>query len=141
MTSSDFPATDDELLPVLPELLPLEPIFHTREFGTTLEDFEKRMAPGYWEVGASGRRYSREFVLEHLQQSAPADAATAGWKTSDHAVRRLGPTTYLLTYKLRQQERVTRRSTIWEKDSAGWRILYHQGTLVSAPVAKLESNN
>ena len=50
----------------------------------------------------------------------------------DHALRRLGPDTYLLTYTLRQIERITRRATIWQTTPEGWRILYHQGTMVSA---------
>ena len=37
-----------------------------------------------------------------------------------------------MTYTLRQLERVTRRATIWERTSEGWRILYHQGDLVAA---------
>ena len=39
---------------------------------------------------------------------------------------------YLFTYTLRQRERLTRRATIWQSTGDGWRILYHQGTLVSA---------
>jgi hypothetical protein len=67
-----------------------------------------------------------------LEQYPPVDAAAAGWQCYDHALRRLGPDTFLLTYTLRQVERVTRRATIWQSTSAGWRILYHQGTIVSA---------
>lgn len=123
---------DADLLAVLRELLPLEPIFHTKEFGLTLADFEKRMAADYWEVGASGSRYSREFILDLLAKNPPLDAASAGWRSSDHALRQFGPDTYLLTYTLLQSERLTRRSTIWEKANDCWRILYHQGTVVSS---------
>jgi hypothetical protein len=28
------------------------------------------MAPDYWETGASGRRYSRAFILHHLEQTS-----------------------------------------------------------------------
>jgi arsenate reductase len=126
-----FTSTEPDLVPVLKELRGREPIFHTPEFGATLTDFEKVMSPGYWEVGASGRRYSREFILRTLDRNPPVDAAAAGWKSYDHALRRLGPDTYLLTYTLRQPDRLTRRATIWQTTSAGWRILYHQGTIVS----------
>jgi hypothetical protein len=90
------------------------------------------MAPDYWEVGASGRRYSRGFILRTLKQSPPIDAASAGWQSSAYGLRRLGPDTYLFTYTLRQAERLTRRATIWQITGEGWRILYHQGTIVSA---------
>ena len=121
-----------ELAPVFEELRRREPIFHTPEFGTTVADLERATAPDYWEVGASGRRYSREFILQNLDRKDRVDAAAAGWQSYDHGLRRLGPDTYLLTYTLRQGARVSRRATIWEKVGGGWRILYHQGTVVLA---------
>jgi hypothetical protein len=40
---------------------------------------------------------------------------------------------YLLTYNLLEnKERKTRRATIWQKASSGWKIVYHQGTIVSS---------
>jgi hypothetical protein len=56
----------------------------------------------------------------------------AGWQSYDHGLCCLGPDTYLLTYTLRQENRVTRRATIWQLAPEGWRVLYHQGTIVSA---------
>jgi hypothetical protein len=127
-----FTHIDSELLPVFEELRRREPIFHTPEFGATRIDFETAMAPEYWEVGASGRRYSREFILRTLELSPPVDADTAGWQSSDYGLRRLGPDTYLFSYTLRQGERITRRATIWQSSANGWHILYHQGTIVTA---------
>jgi hypothetical protein len=127
-----FSHTDPDLVSVLDELRGREPIFHTSVFGSTRADFEKATAPEYWETSASGRRYSREFILGTLKQNPPVDAIAVGWQCYDHALRRLGPDTYLLTYTLRQIERLTRRATIWQATSEGWRILYHQGTIVSA---------
>ena len=127
-----FTHTDPDLFSVLEDLRRREPIFHTPEFGTTLAEFEKATAPDYWEASASGRRYSREFILRTLEQNPPVNAASVGWQSYDHALRRLGPDTYLLTYTLRQVNRLTRRATIWQTTSEGWRILYHQGTIVSA---------
>ena len=63
--------TSPELLAVLEELKLREPIFHHPEFGTTRWDYEAMTDPEFWEVGASGRRYSREFVLETLENRAP----------------------------------------------------------------------
>jgi hypothetical protein len=38
---------------------------------------------------------------------------------------------YLLIYTLLQdRERVTRRATIWRRTADGWKIVYHQGTIV-----------
>ena len=65
--------TDPTLQGVLEELMRREPIFHHPEFGTTRADFEKMTVPDFWEVGASGSRYSREYVLDTLEKrySAP----------------------------------------------------------------------
>jgi hypothetical protein len=105
---------------VLHELRPLEPIFHTKAFGLTRVERERRMAPDYWEVGASGRRYSRGFILQHLEDAPQADAEGAGWKTWDFGLRRLGPgSVYLLTYTLDQAGRITRRATLWHTTAGG----------------------
>lgn len=114
---------------VLEELRRLEPIFHTSAFGTALSDFERRMAAGYFEVGASGRLYSRASILDMLQREPPVDAGEAGWICSDHHLQALAPGIFLLTYTLRQRSRITRRATIWQKAAPGWEILYHQGTI------------
>jgi hypothetical protein len=126
-----LPSTDPSLKAVLAELRAREPIFHRPAFATTSEDFDRMMAPDYWEIGASGRRYNRNFILDMLAKNPPADAETAGWRASGFALRQLAPDTYLLTYSLRQFERLTRRSTLWHKAADGWMILYHQGTLVA----------
>ena len=53
------------------------------------------------------------------------------WDASDFHCRRLGPDVYLLTYTLLQnRERKTRRSTIWQHSETGWKIVFHQGTIV-----------
>jgi len=127
-----FTHVDRALLPVLEELCRREPIFHTEGFGRSLEDFERATALDFWEVGASGRRYSREFILGMRRQDQLVDADQAGWKVTGFGLRRLGPDCYLLTYTLDQAGRLTRRATIWERTSDAWRILYHQGTIVSA---------
>jgi len=132
MSAETITHTDPSLAPVLEELKRREPIFHTLAFGRTRADLEKATAEEYWEVGASGRRYSREFILDELEKHPPVDAAAVGWECRDQAVRQLGEDTYLMTYTLRQLERVTRRATIWQKTADGWRILYHQGTIVAA---------
>jgi hypothetical protein len=122
--------TDQNLAEVLEELKKREPIFHRPEFGTTRRDFENMTESNFWEVGASGRRYSREYVIDTLveRHSMPHND---NWVTSGFHCLELAPDTYLLTYTLVQDNtRVTRRATIWRKTQGGWKILYHQGTRV-----------
>jgi hypothetical protein len=127
-----FTHVDPGLQQVLDELRSREPIFHTERFGRSLKEFESSTVPDFWEVGASGRRYSRAFILEMRGREALVDADAAGWKATGFGLRRLGPDCFLLTYTLDQQGRITRRATIWEQTGPGWRILYHQGTVVTA---------
>jgi hypothetical protein len=86
----------------------------------------------FWEIGASGRRYSRAYVLKTLAQRAAARTEDS-WETRDFHCRELAPGVFLLTYTLRQGQRVTRRATLWQRRARHWRILFHQGTVVEEP--------
>ncbi len=122
--------TDAGLESVLEELKGREPVFHRTELGTKRTDFEDMMAEDFWEIGASGRRYSREFVLDELERRYAGDYDDV-WETSDFGCRRLSEDLYLLTYTLLQNGvRRTRRSTIWRQTAGGWKIVLHQGTVV-----------
>lgn len=129
----DF-TTPPELMPVLHELADREPIFHRPELGTTRADFERMTREDFWETGASGRRYSRALVLDELERRF-AQPQEDVWETSEFCCRELAPALYLLTYTLLQKPRsnpprTTRRATIWQRTAEGWKIVYHQGTLV-----------
>ena len=121
---------DPALSDILAELSRREPIFHRPELGTTRADFEKMTVNDFWEVGASGRRYSRAYVLDELEKRHAVPHADV-WKATGFHCRRLADDIYLLTYTLLQNgERQTRRSTIWQRTSEDWKIVYHQGTVV-----------
>lgn len=122
--------TEPHLLGVLEELRRREPIFHRPELGMTRADFDAQTVPDYWEVGASGRRYSREVIWSTLEKRYAAGEPDE-WETSGFHCRHLAGETYLLTSTLRQGDRVTHRASIWQRTDDGWRILYHQGTVVS----------
>jgi hypothetical protein len=131
-------ATASELAEILDELANREPIFHRPEFGTSRAGFEKMTDEDFWEVGASGRRYSRKFVLDELEKRFSAPHAEV-WETQGFRCQRLAEDVYLLTYTLVQnlvqnpgseKTRTTRRSTIWRHTGDGWKIVFHQGTVV-----------
>ena len=88
------------------------------------------MEEEFWEVGASGRRYSRASVL-NLLEKRHAEPHEDVWETSEFRCDRLAADLYLLTYTLLQDKaRLTRRATIWRKTPGEWKIVYHQGTIV-----------
>jgi hypothetical protein len=117
------------LLDVQAELLAREPIFHRPEFGTGREDYAAQTTDDFWEVGASGRIYDREHVLEALVRRGPG-AGDDDWVVSDVRCRELRHDTFAITYRLDQAGRLTRRLTIWRREPDGLKALYHQGTLI-----------
>jgi hypothetical protein len=124
--------TAPELNDILAELSRLEPIFHWPPKDMSRTALEKMTVDDFWETGASGSRYAREFVFDVLEQRK-AKAQPDVWETSDFHCRKLADDVYLLTYTLLQDNsRLTRRSTIWQKTADGWKIIYHQGTVVES---------
>ena len=119
---------DHGLEPVLEELRQLEPLIYAANGGRHRSYFESLLAPEFWEVGASGKRYSRAFVLDALEQRCtnPIDEA---WEVSGLHVQTIAEGVYLFTYTLHQPTRVSRRATLWRRTADGWQAVYHQGTV------------
>ena len=131
--------TEDE---VLIQLISLEPLFHRFEHlrgrTPTRSDFEAMTSPDFFEIGASGRLYSREFILQTLETRYSNQLPHPDlWSTRDFQLLPLGPGTWLLHYLLEQTlpegQRLTRRTTIWRQQPEGWQTLFHQGTVVESP--------
>jgi hypothetical protein len=114
------------------ELRDREPIFHRSPSGTTRAAFAALITDDYWEVGASGSVYRREEVLDVLERryADPAYDPMAGLEVSDFACRSAGEATWVVTYRLRQDARLTRRLTVWRHQDGAWVALYHQGTVI-----------
>jgi len=124
--------TDPRLIDTLKELSALEPVFHTPEAYSTLDAVENMMAPSFWEIGASGQRYSREYVRKVLSERLN-NPKTENWISNKFHCQAIAEDIYLLTYLLQQGDRMTQRSSIWQRTPKGWQILFHQGTIVSQP--------
>lgn len=122
--------TAAHLLAIQRELVAREPIFHHPELVGDRSALEAMTDESFWEVGASGRRYSRDFVIETVlerYQNGDED----DWRVEEVYCQEIAQNNYLLTYTLHQGRRVTRRATLWRYTIAGWQIVYHQGTLVA----------
>ena len=129
---SPWQNSEPNLENILKELIAREPIFHRPEWGTRRSDYKNMIVDDYWEVGASGKRYGTQFVLDTLE-ARQHNPEPDHWKTSEFHCRKLAENLFLLTYTLHQgenYERETRRATIWAKFADGWKIVYHQGTIV-----------
>lgn len=119
-----------ELDAVLAELSAREPIFHCREYGTSREALLDMTADDFWEIGASGQIYSRSSVVETLLERYRAQEEDT-FSCSEFRIRQLADDLYQLSYLLQQPGRLTRRTTLWRKSDGKWKIVFHQGTLVS----------
>lgn len=124
--------TAQELAEVTRELARREPIFHRPAFGAARPDFERMTDTAFHEVGASGRRYSRSEVLDVLEARHRNGEQEEPLEPSGLRCEHIAGDAYLVTYDLRQSDRLTRRATIWRRDVHGtWTILYHQGTVAT----------
>lgn len=112
------------------ELRKLEPIFHTAAYGPTRKDVERFVDEDFWEVGASGNEYSRDVVLQVVEERL-AKGDLESIPLEDFQCREVGADVFLVTYLLQQPDRPTRRSTLWRSTPEGWKMLYHQGTPIN----------
>ena len=120
---------EKSLEPVLEKLKQLEPLIYAANDGKQREYFEQLLAQEFWEVGASGKKYSRQFVLDVLDERQRTPT-TEAWQATDFHLQQVAPKMYLLTYTLHQSARTTRRATLWRDTPTGWSLVYHQGTVV-----------
>jgi hypothetical protein len=120
---------EKSLEPVLEKLKQLEPLIYAANDGKQREYFDQLLAPEFWEVGASGKKYSRQFVLDVLVERQRKPTAEV-WQATNFHLQEVAANTFLLTYTLHQSTRTTRRSTLWRDTPTGWSLVYHQGTVI-----------
>src|SRR4051794_1625933 len=99
---------DADLGTVLDELVAREPLFHRTERGTSRAAFEAMTADDFWEVGASGARYDREFVWTVLQRRNAAGVPHV-WETSEFPCPPPGGNTFPPAHPPPPPRRRTRR--------------------------------
>lgn len=129
--NDDLPRTEARLESIEAELVAREPIVHHPELGTDRQAYESMTVDDFFEIGASGRRYGREYCIETLV-ARYAEDYEEDWRVEDVRCRELAPDLYQLTYDLWKEgeTRHTRRSTLWRRSAEGWKIVFHQGTIV-----------
>ena len=88
---------------------------------------DRLLADDFVEYPSTGRPYDKRVALAHLP-----DGPDARYTISEPDVRLLAPTVALITYRARREAEdgppaVSLRSSIWRRDDAGWRMVFHQG--------------
>lgn len=122
--------TDQEIEIVKKELINLEPIFHHQELGTSKEILENMISDDYWEVGASGKVYTKKFIIDTLIERY-SKSYSEDLEMINFRCQKIENNSFFVTYKLIQNKnRYTNRVTIWKKVNGYWKALYHQGTII-----------
>lgn len=81
----------------------------------------------FLEFGSTGRVYNRQVLLDMLKDEQPSPVVIR-----DFAVRQLSPDTALVTYRtVGQSGQEARRSSVWVRQDAEWKMIFHQGTRIS----------
>lgn len=115
---------------LLPLIRALECELHEPKVRHDPHRLNELLHPEFWEIGRSGRSYTRAEILEHLlKEKQPAKI-----QSQDFLIRLLAPDVLLLTYKSAHVgadgilERYTLRASVWKFGPSGWQLLFHQGT-------------
>lgn len=118
---------------IVAELREREPVFHREPRDGGREHLESMTVADFFEIGASGRIYSREHVIDRVAGRWERDEPEADSQIEEFSVRQIGPHAFLATYTLQLSDghatRTSRRASVWTNRAERWQILYHQGTL------------
>ena len=90
------------------------------------------LAEDFLEFASSGRTYDKKQVLYRISRHVPAQLTIEEFRVVE-----LAPTIALATYRARTEstekkgERYSLRSSLWVQRAEAWKIVFHQGTLIS----------
>lgn len=111
------------------QLLPLEESHLLQAIRSDRNRLASLLHESFTEIGASGRTYTRDDILNNLPSEPPADRSLANFQA-----RQLSTDIALTTYITTRTDRTTnqthraRRSSIWIQTANTWQLIFHQGT-------------
>lgn len=91
------------------------------------------LADEFIEFGSSGRTYSKQDLVEALKAESPSRQTTAHVR-----VFAVSQDVVLVAYMIEQHgspSAYTLRSSLWERKSGAWQMVFHQGTRTGDPDA------
>jgi hypothetical protein len=118
----------------LQQLRDLETELHRAETRRNRSRMDSLLHPDFVELARSGRRYSRNEVLEEFEGGRAMEPVHA----QDFELAALAPGIALLTYRSAHIGpagdlfRHSLRSSLWIETPGGWQIRFHQGTPAEA---------
>ena len=109
------------------EVLRLERELQTAECRRDRARVSALLAEDFLEVGASGRVWDRSSALELLGAESEDDSVI---EVCDLTGRVIGEGFVMARWDSERGGRRARRTSLWRRDPAGWRLVHHQGTLL-----------
>jgi hypothetical protein len=85
------------------------------------------LAEDFTEIGASGRIWDLASTLDLLGTESEDDPVI---EVRDLTGRVIGDGFVLVHWDAHRGGRRSRRASLWRRDAAGWRLVYHQGTVL-----------
>ncbi len=111
------------------QLLKLEELLLQPKIRKSPEELSNILSEDFIEFGSSGIIYSREQIIDALQQES-----TIQMTIKNFQIKKLANDIVLATYQiishneLKRQATYSMRSSIWKYLDERWRMLFHQGT-------------
>ena len=91
--------------------------------------FQELLADNFFEFGSSGTTWTKSNVLASLSTTQRAPTRASGFK-----LECISPSLVLLNYYTvtnpHGEDHTVLRSSIWIKQQSGWKMVFHQGSLV-----------
>lgn len=87
------------------------------------------LADEFFEFGSSGRMFTKQQIIDSLQQESPTQFTLSEFRTT-----KLAQDAVLMTYRTvrhggsEKQRASSLRSSIWRWREGRWQMLFHQGT-------------
>lgn len=97
-------------------------------------ELKKLLADDFVQFGSCGRAYNKQSIIEELGKESNVRISISDFKAIS-----LAPDTALVTYRAvfsnqyEKSEKHSLRSSIWKLTGDSWQLIFHQGTLTSAP--------
>ena len=95
------------------------------------ERLNELIGDNFMEIGASGKNYNKQDILNKLPQQAENKLALKDFNAIE-----ISPDTILATYQVEKESEdkkgktISSRSSIWQNKDGKWKIIFHQGTLL-----------
>lgn len=101
------------------------------EVRASVDALDRLIADDFHEIGANGRSFGKDEVMSRL----PGESGIA-FVARDYALRRVSEDLIVVLYRAERgvegSSAASLRSSWWRRESAGWRMVFHQGTPLAA---------